>query len=59
MAVSARGARPWTRCVRRALRAWLRWDRHGLLAVLAGAGAHAGVLVLWGDVCKLLTLPIP
>jgi len=48
MAVSGRGWRPWTRCVRRALRAWLRWDRHGLLAVLAGAGAHAAVLVLWG-----------
>ena len=29
-------------------RAWLRWDRHGLLAVLAGAGVHAGVLVLCG-----------
>lgn len=48
MALSARG---WSVCtcrVRRALRAWLRWDRHGLLAVLAGAGAHAGVLVLCG-----------
>lgn len=47
MAVSAPRTRAWTCCVRRALRAWLRWDRHGLLAVLAGAGAHAGVLVLW------------
>jgi len=46
MAVSARGARPWTRWARRALRAALRWDRHGLLVVLAGAGAHAGVIVL-------------
>ena len=48
MAVSARAWQPWTRWVRRAVRAWLRWDRHALLAVLAGAGAHAGVLVLWG-----------
>jgi hypothetical protein len=48
MAVSAREWRHRAHWARRAVRAWLRWDRHGLLAVLAGAGAHAGVLVLWG-----------
>jgi hypothetical protein len=51
MAVSAG---EWRHRVRRAVRAWLRWDRHGLLAVLAGVGAHAGVLVFCAYTGSLL-----
>lgn len=49
MAVSAGGYHRWVhRRARRCLRAWQRLDPHGLLAVLAGAGAHVGVLAVWG-----------